>query len=528
MASSLTKKQYFSFVVLILISGIVFGSVSLVYPFGRDQGIYAYAGKLLLEGKIDYKYVFDVKPPGVHFIFALAQMIFGTSMLSMRAFDILWQSITGFIIFLIVYRFTFSRQASYLSSLLYIFLYFRLDYWHTLQADGFLNLPMALSVLMLINIEEGYTTLKMFLSGLFFGIVILFKYTMIIFLPAALLVILFSMGTQTGERIKNLAVYVSGFVLINLLTAGIYFYAGALNEFINVQFVQTPFYAKIGYETESGSFIVNNIVRLFFGSVYSLLILFSVLSFILLLIKKQLTGGLILIYLWMLSSVIGLIIQWKFFYYHFLVIIPPISVGTSIFYVKFKDMFKKPRYHLITGLITSILIVFFIFAFKPYSENFSDLYGYASGKNSIENTYIKKGFTSDSAFMIGKTFNAVKFVKENTAENDGIYVWGFDPLIYYLSGRHCVSRFIYNFPLYWKGGNEKFRREFMKDIQENAPKLILISQRDPLYYISGYTGDSKSMLEKFPDFNDYIEIKYRFLTQIDDFYFYGLKELHQK
>ena len=101
-------------------------------------------------------------------------------------------------------------------------------------------------------------------------------------------------------------------------------------------------------------------------------------------------------------------------------------------------------------------------------------------------------------------------------------MWGFDPLIYYLSGRHCVSRFIYNFPLYWEENNEEFQNEFLSELNKDKPKLILIAQRDPLYFISGYRDDSKTMLEKFPAFKLFVEENYIYKTQIDDFYFYQL------
>ena len=101
---------------------------------------------------------------------------------------------------------------------------------------------------------------------------------------------------------------------------------------------------------------------------------------------------------------------------------------------------------------------------------------------------------------------------------------GFDPLVYYLSGRHCVSRFIYNFPLYWKENNTVFRQEFINSINREKPKIILVSQHDELYYISGYKEDSKLMLKRFPEFNRFIEVNYDYKTQIDDFYIYTLKD----
>jgi hypothetical protein len=212
------------------------------------------------------------------------------------------------------------------------------------------------------------------------------------------------------------------------------------------------------------------------------------------------------LYAWIISSLAGLIIQWKFFLYHFLVIIPSLSVGATIFIAKINERFKLSFPKVLPVSTVIIIIIYFLFGFKPYSANYSDLFSYMKGEKTLQQVYIEKGFTSDSAFMIGNTFNAVDYIKNNTTESDGIYVWGFDPLIYYLSGRHCVSRFIYNFPLYWKENNEEFQKEFLADLNKDKPRIILLSQRDPLYFISGYKEDSKSMLERFSGFKSFLMI----------------------
>ena len=524
MAESLTSKKLITYFFVILIFAAVIGSVSVTYPFGRDQGIYAYAGKMLLEGKIDYKYVFDLKPPGVHFSFALGQLVFGKSMLSMRLFDIIWQYATGLVIFLITFKMTSSKFSGLLASFLYIFLYYRLDYWHTLQADGFLNLPFALSIFLLIGENINSHRTKYFFSGVLFGITILFKYTLILFLPLAVLVLFFNTGKHPIKSYYKPLLFVSGFIIVNLIVLIIYFFSGALGEFWNIQFVQIPKYAGLGYGTESTGFIIANIIRLFFRSVYAPLILLSVIVSIYYAVKKKLGKDILFIFMWAVSSVTGLIIQWKFFYYHFLVIIPSIAIGSAIFFNFIIKDFKR-KYRAAVILFSIIFLAgYFILAFGPYKHNYADMLSYLNSKNSLEQLYIKKGFTSDSAFMVGRTLKAVDFVKNNTNINAGIFVWGFDPLVYYLSGRHCVSRFIYNFPLYWKENNTVFRQEFLNSINREKPKIILVSQHDELYYISGYKEDSKLMLKRFPEFNRFIEVNYDYKTQIDDFYIYTLKD----
>ena len=235
------------------------------------------------------------------------------------------------------------------------------------------------------------------------------------------------------------------------------------------------------------------------------------------------TGDIFILLSWLVSTMFNLIVQWKFFYYHYLVIIPPLAVVAVVAVTLLnRKLLKQYKPVLTYTLIIILTIVYFILGFKPYYQNYRNLYSYLYNERTLEEMYIKNGITSDSAFMIGNTFKAVDYVKANTKESDFIYVWGFDPLVYYLSGRKCASRFIYNYPIYWKGNNVLFRDEFINELKLNNPKLILVSERDPLYYISGYHEDSKQILDRFPDIKSYLESKYTYIAQLEGFTIYRL------
>jgi len=511
------------FGLVLLLAGAVFGSVSLTYPFGRDQAIYAYAGKLLLEGKMNYLYVFDIKPPGIHFLFAFIQFVSGESMFNARIFDIIWQAFTAFVVLVIAYRLTRDKVLSFLSSLIYIFLYYRQDYWHTLQADGSLNLLFALVVLLLLSSHDNHSFIKIFFAGILFAAALLFKYTIISFLPLLLVAFLFNKKEFFSLRIKNLIVFSAGLLLAVIAVILLYFFTNSLSAFWDIQFTQTPLYTKIAYETETAGYISSQLIKLFAYSVYSPLIWLSLGAFIYTVIKSKLEFPELIILTWVVSTLFSLIIQWKFYYYHFLVIAPALSVGAVLGLAVIKSMLrdKKTLYRFI---LIAFILGFSAFAFKPYIQNYDTLLSFVSGKEDLESVYVKNGFTTDSVFMIGKTFRAVEIVKDETSIEDGIYVWGFDPLIYYLSGRKSVSRFIYNFPLLWKGENTSFRKEFMAEIEKKNPKLLILSTNDPLYFISGYNESSKQLVKRFPEFDSFINTKYQHKSNSGDYEIYELKK----
>jgi hypothetical protein len=257
--------------------------------------------------------------------------------------------------------------------------------------------------------------------------------------------------------------------------------------------------------------------------VYAPLIFFSCISLILLIIKKKLNFTNTILFSWLIAALFSLIAQWKFYNYHFLVIIPPLAIGAVLFVSIILDAAKENRRkYFLTGFCV-IFLGFTIFASKPYIGNYQTLYRLFSGKETLKEAYIQNGTTLDSVFMIRKTLNAIDYVSQHSDNDDYVYVWGFDPLVYYLSGRKCVSRFIYSFPLFWKGENKGFRLEFMNELNKNYPKLILVASNDPLYFISGYNEDSKQLLERFPEFKEFISSKYIFKKKIDDYDFYELK-----
>lgn len=523
MGLRLSNRQLILFGLVVIIAGAVFGSVSLTYPFGRDQAIYAYAGKLLLEGRMNYLYVFDLKPPGIHFLFAFIQLVSGESMLSARIFDIAWQAVTAFVILLISFRLTNQKYLSLFSAVIYLFLYYRQDYWHTLQADGSLNLLFSTAVLLLISSYDSHSFIKIFFAGLLFAIALLFKYTIIAFLPLLFLVILIDKKSLFTIRVKNIAVFTMGLVLTGGAVILLYYLTGALNAFWDIQFTQTPLYTKIAYETETKGYVTSQLIKLFTYSVYSPLIILSLFAFLYSGIRKKFEFPNILLFIWIFSTLFSLIVQWKFYYYHFLVIIPALSAGAVFAFSKIKDILKN-RNILYKLAVSAFAVGLFVFALKPYVSGYSVLSGYLSGSENLESAYIKNGFTTDSVFMFGKTLKAAEIVKNRTSIDDGIFVWGFDPLIYYLSGRKCVSRFIYNFPLLWKGENASFKREFLDEIEKKNPKLIIVAANDPLYFISGYNEDSKKLIKRFPEFDSFLSSNYEFLENAGDYEVYELKK----
>ncbi|MFN5459547.1 MAG: ArnT family glycosyltransferase, partial [Bacteroidota bacterium] len=67
----------YGLLIALLVFTYIIRSNFFLIPFERDEGIYAYFGKLILEGKIPYKDFYEFKYPGLFYAYALMIKIFG-------------------------------------------------------------------------------------------------------------------------------------------------------------------------------------------------------------------------------------------------------------------------------------------------------------------------------------------------------------------------------------------------------------------------------------------------------------------
>src|SRR5512138_681071 len=57
------------------------------FSFGRDQGIYATVGSGILSGSVPYRDLWDFKTPGIFFVFAASEALFGHTMAAPRILE---------------------------------------------------------------------------------------------------------------------------------------------------------------------------------------------------------------------------------------------------------------------------------------------------------------------------------------------------------------------------------------------------------------------------------------------------------
>jgi len=304
---------------------LLLGSATLVYPFGQDQGEYGYIGSAVLDGKVSYRDIFNIKPPLTHMVHEAAFLLFGRSMLSIRVLDLIWQCATALVILLIAKRIIGRRWAGGLAAALYAIWYYSVDFWSTAQTDGFLVLPASLAVLCFLTGRESQARLAFLICGIAVGIAVCFKDAIGLLLPG-LMLLAFQPPRQSAWR--NAFLIGVGFCLPLAVGATALAAQGALGDFVSIHVSYVPFSAA----HEAGGYIQSVLLDyLRYGWHHWSFLAFHVLFALFVAIHARIPflGKALPICLWWLATAASLAAQNRFYDYHVLPMFAPQAILTS-------------------------------------------------------------------------------------------------------------------------------------------------------------------------------------------------------
>lgn len=514
---------------LILLFTLGISLLSIHVPFARDQGVAAYVASLMLDGKAPYRDVYHFNLPGIFFMYALAFKLFGLSVDSINLADALYRCLTLVSVWLLGRKIAGVKSglwAAFLYGIFSTILYS--DYWDMAQKETFTVLPLCLSALLLFSAlqSERAALLKLFLSGVFSACACCFKPT----LGLAFIVLLaYSIKGEDKPARKRLLYLISmclGFLLawtpliIYLLSHD------AFRDMLEGVFIFGRFYGGsryTGLKALAGLPIIKTWEWLFEWRFLSAAGLIGVIAF-----SKDDTPGWKFLLLWFVSIYLNVIIQMKFFTYHWIPLLAPVSIFAAKGISEILPVFPRRK----SGLIhwAAALLAFFLFlgnlwpqAARYKRELFYDL-GLISKKDFIK-PYGKWGFGD---VCVNAGLKVADYLAQGTAPGQKVLAFSIEPGIYFHSCRTAPTRFAYDQPLTADTrGNERFkayqqdlREEFMQDLEREHPVYIVVVENDTSVI---EPVDSFQQMHEFREFADWIDKYYYLETKIEHYYIYRIK-----
>lgn len=514
---------------------VVFAASQIaVFSFGRDQGIYALVGDGLLQGRLPYRDLWDFKPPGIYFVYALAQALFGKSMLAVRLLEIAGLFAVMFAFGRLGQTFFDNRTAGYLGGAVAALIHAQLEFWHTAQPETFGGFLTAFAlVATTYDYARRKKVLGWILVGLLFGAAFLLKPP----LGGGALVCAAYLAKKEQLAAERrfaavwpvLTVALSAALIVALCLSWFALRGGwpalwwTLGEF-------TPGYTSLSWEGQRAPGMLYYAAEEAFFKFSALAAAGVIAAATISPIHGREREGMFLLLGIIALHITGIAMQGKFFPYHYAATLPLIAFISGLGY------YKLWRRCLAGGVGGVVAYAAFIVAVTAMRDAVRDLPQGFWERAQMRLAYIlrRPPFETREAldrrlyYVADYNLDADRAValelRSRTGSEDPIFVWGFEPIIYWLAEREPSSRFIYNVPQRTEWERDYARRELMRELSERPPEVIVVQRNDVFPAVTGQVSDSKHDLLSFPELLLWVDERYEKITVIEDFELYERRD----
>ncbi len=524
----------------VLLSGLVLiffllGLAILPLPFLRDQGIYSYIAWCWREGLVPYRDAFGHKGPLLYAIYAVSLGVSKGAMWGPNLADIFSRTLTVILMYFCGRIFFDSRTgilAAFFTALP-LMAVFNSCWWNA-QAETFI-IPLLVLSLILVGLSSGkYGGLAVFVSGIFAALAMMLKSTAglhAIFLLGYLLWPASNPQSPLKKRKRGACLFLLG-LLCGCGPWLIYFAAkGSIKEFYEAVVLFNSFHAGAPQGTGYLDILQTGARGLWAVSGWLLIPaaipLWRWLS-------RRADPGTGILFGWFIFSFLQVAVQMKFFLYHWLVLIPAlglmISRGILLLLSPGGSGARIIVSRVIVAGLVSLQAILFLHLYFLILHHYQT-WPYLTGRIDRGQYYSRfqeapKDGLSDVNFLA--TWTVAHDLRQNTRPRDKVLVFGYEPAIYYLSARLSPTRFHSDYPLTFPPGNsrekthrEKWREQFLKEINADPPSVIMLVRGDRNVLES---EDSYTQAQRFVEFFSWLKDNYKFQRRMEDFELFVRKQ----
>jgi hypothetical protein len=424
---------------------------TLLYPFGRDQGLYYYvAREWLYRGSIPYKDVLDHKTPGIYVIHLVAIALFGPHEWSIRVVEALGVLVFGLALGASVSRAGSSlrpgvRGAGMLTAAVFYFGYF--DFWNSAQSEIWYAGLGLCGVWAARRIER--VRLAAFVAGLFVGLVLVVKP------PGATFCLLVAGVFALRLRRENVgrgavacgALFVAGAVVAPLLVLAYFGATGALPAMKDIVVGANAYYVK--HEGGAPGPWIEHILYMFrvFQPFASVLVLASLASLVYAIRNRDFArrenffigaGALV-------CALLSVTVQGKYYVLHWGCLCLGIAFSAVSVFDHALERSKARASVGALGLVAVLSLGYFVTAWfvdPGQRDTLATEVAYLRGKIDLR-TFQQRFQVAPIGFWYADSYEVGKWLEQHTSPEESVTVRGFQPEIYAVANRRHRGRFFW-------------------------------------------------------------------------------------
>ena len=510
---------------------------NISYPIGRDQATYCVIGQGLLNGQQLYRDLWDNKPPGIFGVYALVVKAFGHVMWSVGLIDILWLLLISYFVFRFAERYL-GTGAAVIAVVVSATWHANIGYVNAGQPECFL---MALVFLSFFTASSNapWPMTRQFAAGLLLGAAFWLKYNALAFFPLVAVVpcVDWAHIDSSPRRIrllisgriwcKRTGALLAGFLCAVVAVLAYFRWAGSWASLKEVQFQVLPRYAAIAVERIPHIWLLPVGATLVYLGGWTVL---ATAASILMAEKRGLAGLLPVL----AAAAMGFTVtasQLRFPPYAFETSFPFFAMVWGYFSVNLYTMLRSAARSpasrtqmaaraAAVGLAAVLLWFPVRGEVRSAWQRYRDLGAWMQNPQGFYAHYAGVHFNIEH--LPGK-FAVIKELQKSLKPDDGVFVWGTDPLIYFVTGKQPPTRFVSNLALISPWGPPAWREELIRDLSRSRPTFIVVSQNDQVPDIAFTHLDSEQYLSVYTSLGNFISASYECVGRFPDYVLYGLK-----
>lgn len=218
--------------------------------------------------------------------------------------------------------------------------------------------------------------------------------------------------------------------------------------------------------------------------------------------------------------------QGKFFAYHYSATLPLVSLIAGLGYYK---LWRRMVLSGASGLIAFIAFVVVVGSMRTGARDLAQSFWWRSRTRLSYLVGLDKGSTREfldkELYSVGdydldRARHAALELRRLTSPESSVYIWGFEPIVYWIAERRPASRFVYNVPQRVEWGRDVARAELMESLDKNQPEVVLVQRGDVFPIVTGNWSDSAEALAGFPELNEWLGRELRWSASVDGFEVY--------
>ena len=472
-------------------------------PLERDEGEYAYFGHLILNGVSPYQEAYNMKLPGIYYMYALIMAVFGETYRGIHIGFLLMNAAT-----MILFFQAFKKLFNPMTALLAVGFYGLMAMSNNVlgfaaHATHFAVFYLALSLFFLSKYEQNKKILFAFLTGAMLGMAFLMKQQAVYFILFGGIVFSVFQFMEKPLNIRKIIIHVLSFsfavFIPYILVVLVMLATGTFDKFWFWTVKYASKYAS-GVPWEQGK----DLLSMTFSPIWEenkWIWILAIIGVVIILFTKFSVKQKILAISFAVFGILATTPGFYFRQHYFIVVLPAAALmaGITLDYIG-RFITDKIKIKAI-GLALPLLVLFFLI-----NSTLSTGKWYYSTENPV---MLCKAIYGTNPFT--ESVDIAKYIQANSSDTDKIAVLGSEPQIPFYANRRSATGHIYTYGLMEiHEYNLKMQEEMVAEIEKNKPKFLVFCNV-PFSWLS----KPKSPMRIFEWYNKYATENYNIVGLVD-------------